>query len=272
MVGKVFDRMESIRPMATKAERKLIEELRQIDKNALIYLSITELSGLVDVAEATIVRFCRKLGYKGFQDFKLSLSQELGSEPKDTHSRPQQIAEDMIDAITETSKQIDHEVCLGIARRMVQAGKICVFAVGNSSIASLAVRYRLLRAGINVDASSDPHIQSIAVANLNEHDFLILISISGSTKDILSLAEIAKKRSVPVLVITNYDKSPLVKYADWVLLSSKKEAANEGGSLIGTVTQAYVADVLCTAVYEVLGGDAAEMRFRASDAVADKAL
>ena len=78
MVGKTFDRVLAIKEVATKTEKKLIEGLMKINGDELIYLSITELSAKLKVAEATIVRFCKKLGYNGFQDFKLSLSKELG--------------------------------------------------------------------------------------------------------------------------------------------------------------------------------------------------
>lgn len=271
MVGKVFDRMESVRSVATKTELKLIDGIRQIDKNTLIYLSITELSGLVDVAEATILRFCRKLDYNGFQDFKLHLSQEIGSEPLDTANTAKRIADDMTDAITETCKQIDYDLCKEIAEEIVQARKVCAFAVGNSSIAAIEMRYSLLRVGINVEFYDDSHIQAIAAANLDERDFVVLISVSGSTKDIVSLAEVVRKGGAKVLVITNYSKSPLVKYADHLLFSSRKEAAHDGGSLSTTVAQTYVVDVLCSAVHEVLGTEGAVHRMKSSDAVSGKA-
>lgn len=272
MIGSVFDRMNAIRATATKSEQKLIDEITKINKNTLIFLSITELSDLADVAEATVSRFCRKLDYKSFQDFKLALSRELGSESDDSASRPRKIADKMHNALTETCNYMDYELYLAIAREIIAARKVCVYAVGNSCIASQAMRFRLLRAGISADATPDPHIQSIAAASLDQRDFLVLISVSGSTKDLLSLAEIAKKTGCKILVITNYEKSPLAKFADFLLLSSRKEAANDGGSLATVVAQIYVADVLCAAVYDVLGTEAAETRLKASDAVADKAL
>ena len=67
MVGKTYDRMVAIRSMATKTEKKLIDSVMKMEKSDIVYLSITELSARLKVAEATIVRFCKKLGYKGFQ-------------------------------------------------------------------------------------------------------------------------------------------------------------------------------------------------------------
>ena len=69
MVGKTMDRMLAIKDMATKSEKKVIEGILNAEKNELIYLSITELASRLKVAEATLVRFCKKVGYNGFQDF-----------------------------------------------------------------------------------------------------------------------------------------------------------------------------------------------------------
>lgn len=59
MVGKTFDRVLAIKEVATKTEKKLIEGLMKINGDELIYLSITELSAKLKVAEATIVRFAK---------------------------------------------------------------------------------------------------------------------------------------------------------------------------------------------------------------------
>ena len=80
--------------------------------------------------------------------------------------------------------------------------------------------------------TSDAHVQSIVVSNLTPKDVVILISVSGSTKDIIEVAEIAKERKTPVVVITNYPNSPICKYADYILASSGREAAYEGRNLL----------------------------------------
>lgn len=128
MVGKAFDRVLAIKDLATKTERKLIDGLLKIDKGELIYLSITELSARLKIAEATVVRFCKKLGYNGFQDFKLSLSQELGMvDSTAVNSVVKRVALQMTDAITETSRSLSYDRCLEIAQLMINANKIDAF-------------------------------------------------------------------------------------------------------------------------------------------------
>ena len=272
MIGKVFDRIQAIRPVATKTERKLIDRICGIDKKDLIYLSITDLADMLGVAEATILRFCRKLEFKGFQDFKLHLSQDMVTENEEVQGIPQSIAEQMTGAIKETCEQIDYQQCLKIADMIIGSRKVCAFAVGNSTIAAHEAKNRLLKAGINLENSCDVHNQAIITANLSQQDLLILVSVSGSTKDIIHLAEIAKENGTPIVVITNYSKSPLAKFADYLLLSCRKEAAYEGGSLATVVAQSYIIDVLCTAVFERLGNESKRKFIKASTAVSDKSI
>ncbi len=273
MIGKVFDRMESLMGVATKTDKHIIEKLKEVKREEIIYMSIGELAMQLEVADATLLRFCRKLGYRGFQDFKLSLSQELGAaKDEDKESRANRVASNMIDAIMETSKHLDEQVCDEVARLIVKAGKVCVFGVGSSAIAPSMMKNRLVRAGIYVENTSDPHIQTIIASNLGENDVIILVSVSGATKDILTLAETAKKNGTPIVVITNYDKSPLAKYAQYAFLTCRKERAHEGGSLASVAAQSYIMDMLCSTVFSMLGEESDKRSMKVAMAVSDKAI
>ena len=69
MIGKALDRIYVVKEIATKTEKKVIDGILNIPPEEIIYLSITDLAARLKVAEATLVRFCKKLGYNGFQDF-----------------------------------------------------------------------------------------------------------------------------------------------------------------------------------------------------------
>ena len=66
----------------TPSEKKLAKKLIGLDINEVVYMSITELSEKISSSEATILRFCRKIGFKGFQDFKLALSRDIALNQK----------------------------------------------------------------------------------------------------------------------------------------------------------------------------------------------
>lgn len=243
--------MEAVSENATKSEKKLMEGIRNIDINTLVSLSITELAARLNVAESTISRFCKKLEYKGFQDFKLGLINEFGRDPSGTEGYHADIAQKMTEAIDETYRNIDADACEKIARGILSAKKVCVFGVSNSSVSANALRLKLLRAGVFADFYTDPHFQKIAVKNLGAEDFLILFCASGNTEEIIAVASLAKARGVPVAIITGYHKSKIAQYADFLILSSRKEVRYDEVSLATVVAQIYVADVISAAVERI---------------------
>ena len=90
--------------------------------------------------------------------------------------------------------------------------------------------------------------------------------------DNVTLDVIAKKNGVNIIVITCYDRSPLAKYADHILFSTKREAAYEGGSLSTLASISYIINVLYSAIYEKLGKDGYEINLRTAQSVADKSM
>jgi len=273
MVGKALDRIYAAKDIATKTEKKIIQGILDTTPSEIIYLSIGDLAAKLNVAEATLVRFCKKLGYNGFQDFKLHLSQDAGRHGQSTDDCiAKRIALQMVDAINETSRSIKYEDCLKIADKMINSGKICSFGVGNSAITAMEITNVLARVGLTVTYTPDPHLQAMIASNLTENDTVVLISVSGSTKDIIDVAEIAKKNGATIVVITCYDRSPLAKCADHILFSTRREAAYEGGSVSTIVSISYIINVLYNAIYEKLGDNGYEYTMRAAKSVANKSL
>ena len=259
--------------LPTKTEKKVIDGILNIPPDEIIYLSISDLASRLKVADATLVRFCKKIGYNGFQDFKLHLSQTAGMADKSAvDCTAKRIAHQMVDAINETSRSINYDEYLRIAEMMISSEKICAFGVGNSAITAMEISNVLARMGMMVTYTPDPHLQAMITSNLTERDTVILISVSGSTKDIIDVAEIAKKNGVRIVVITCYDISPLAKYADHILLSTRREAAYEGGSVSTIVSISYIINVLYSAIYEKLGDDGYDYTMRAAKSVANKSL
>lgn len=272
MLGKVFDRIAAMQDKYTKTERKLVQGIVNIDPQRLIYLSITELAAELNVAEATVARFCRKLGYAGFQDFKLCLSRELSSDEAESDSVTQRLAVRMRDAIEHTAKALDYDKCLEIADIIIHARTVCAFGVGNSYIPTIEVSNSFARVGINVMVSPDSHIQTIYVDNMRRGDAIILFSVSGSTKDILDIAATARQKGVTVILVTSYERSPVAKFADYILLTTFHEKVYEGGTLTTVAAVTYIINVLLCAVHERLGPSATERIRSSADSVANKSV
>ncbi|MDQ1911546.1 hypothetical protein RAC89_14025 [Paenibacillus sp. GD4] len=73
-VSAIQVKINSLKNALTASESKVAEFIRDRFEQ-VIYLSVTDLAEQADVGETTVLRFCRKLGYKGYQEFKLALAQ-----------------------------------------------------------------------------------------------------------------------------------------------------------------------------------------------------
>ncbi len=249
--GSIESRIEKIRSSATKSQKKLIEYLSSTNYEKIIYLSITELAEVLDVAEATILRFCRLLGFSGYQEFKLNLAQEVSSKAHD-YSESEYIRGLRDNYVTSldlcyhkiSAEQIDRAIDYIAAART-----ICCFGVGNSHVAAIEMHNRLLKMGIYVQYEPDAHQQNVLLSSCGAEDLLIVFSVSGGTKDVIDAAALARTRGMKIIVLTSRDKSPLTKYADITISSEFTEAPDNAGTMSAKIVQLYLVDILCTGTY-----------------------
>lgn len=270
--SKLSIAMEQFKPNYTKAEIKLYEYI-QAHMETVMYNSLTELSEICSVGEATILRFCRKIGYKGYQDFKLASAQELSliqSKQVNEDTFMNRIRINMQKVIEDTYEAMKKESIEEAIKWMGETDDIIIYGVGHSGASALDFQSRLMRVGKNVQVVTDPHFQVMRSCSANEKSLIIAISLTGSTKDIVDAVSIAKERKAKIIAITSYVRSPLTKYADTVLLTSGKESPLDGGSMVGKVSQLYVIDTLCTGLIMKNMDYAQMIKKEAAEVVASK--
>ncbi|QDI92308.1 MurR/RpiR family transcriptional regulator [Salicibibacter halophilus] len=241
--------MEQNKNTFTKSEHKLHQYVLERFEEVL-YQSLTEISIACNLGEATVLRFCRKLGFKGYQDFKFSLAQELSSQQKTNNNETyiDKIKSNMTQVIADTHELLDADTLQQGIDKISNADEVIVYGISSSGIAGLDMKNRLMRIGKNIEVVTDPHNQVIRSVSVTDKTVVIAISLTGSTKDIVDAVQEAKKNQATVIAITNYVKSPLSKYSDLILLTSAKENPLDSGSLVSKVSQLFVIDLLCTGI------------------------
>ncbi|AIY06792.1 transcriptional regulator, RpiR family [Planococcus sp. PAMC 21323] len=231
----------------TKSDTKVYEYIMG-NKDQVLYHSLTEMAEACGVAEATLLRFFRKLDYKGFQDFKFMLAQEISTTTLETteDTYVDKVKNNVIQVITETSDVISEELLEQAIIKIAESEDVVIFGVGSSGIAALDMQNRLMRIGKNASVITDSHFQMMRAASMTEKTVVIAVSLTGSTKDIVDAVSASKENGATVIALTSYTKSPLTKFADLVLLSSSKESPLDSGSLVSKISQLYLIDLICT--------------------------
>ncbi|GAB2699301.1 MurR/RpiR family transcriptional regulator [Paenibacillus thermoaerophilus] len=263
----------------TKTERKVADTVLT-EPEASLYMTLTALAEKAGTGETTILRLCRKLGFEGYQDFKLSLAQHLAQtnaqaqeqigHRDDLPALIRKIAAKDAAMIDNTSAMLSAEQVQKAVDAILNARTVYLFGVGSSGNTAKDAFYQFMRMGLSTLAVTDSHLMAMSAALAGPEDVIVGISTSGSTKDLVDAVRIAKQNGSYVIALTSHARSPLTRHADSVLLAQSRETPLQGGAFSSKIAQIYTLDVLSTAAAMRRGEKSDEARRLTAQAVSDK--
>lgn len=266
----------------TKTEKKIADFVKG-HANQVLFMSITDLADACNVADASVHRFCRTLGLKGYQEFKMKLSLSMSAEdsvlPEGRESGLKvdslqytldNTLENLVRVMQETRKLQNADDIEKTVRMMEEAQHIYFFGIGDSLLTAKEARNKFLRITNKVSCVEDPHMQAMTASMAAPQDLILFISYSGATKDNVYVAKIAQDVGAKIVTITRFVKSPLSIYADTNLLCGSNEGPLEGGSMGAKISQLYIIDILFQEYYKRNRSLAADNNKKTSKAVVDK--
>lgn len=226
----------------------------------VISMNITKLAQLSDTSSAAIVRLCKKLGFKGFQDFRLSVAKEFYTKQYAKHQRTESslnyngdstvvdIISNILDVCTDAIKKIDKLINRNNIEITVEKIRKCrsilIAGAGASNIVGKDLHQKLCRLGYLSAFSEDTDLQTIMACTLTSKDILIAISYSGEHRQIIKTIQEAKKNLVYVIAITRFKNSMVVKLADTVLYVPDTESLYREGASVSRLCQLIVVDFI----------------------------
>lgn len=253
----IIMKMRSMYDSLSKSEKKIVSYI--IDHpDEVIHLSVTGLAENSGVSDATVVRTCRKLGMTGYQDLKVSLAQSMVSPIKSINEdieegdTPAQMIKKVfgstIHTLNYTMDVLSFRSVEEAAALIEQAGRVLIFGLGNSHSMALDLQHKLMRLGLSAVAYADTHMQIIAATSTGENDVVVVISHSGSSKDVVEAARLCGERGAKIIAITNIGRTPLSKIADVTLVTASKETEFKISALSSRAAQMVIIDSIYTLI------------------------
>lgn len=251
----VFEKINGEYYQLTSAEKK-VADYAVIHQQQTQFMSISELAEEAGVAEATISRFCKRLGYKGYSAFKLAIANATASRMDHGAGDEEEAEEDSVEgmcravyrgdseALAQTLELIQADMVRKAADMIVSAGRVLCMGQGGSMILSQECAHLFSTIQLNFMAVMDSHLQAIAASQLTPGDLVIYFSYSGSTKELIKNLQIIRDRKARIILVTRFPKSPGAAYADIVLQCGSREGPLQGGSVAARIAQLYLMDVL----------------------------
>lgn len=239
------------------AEKKVADCILKNPQEAIM-MNVSELATASDVSDATVIRMCKHIGYQGYYQMRLILSRDMGKKEVEPDMKSpidsiQRLFERLAHNVNIIAENIDINTMMKCVEILKASQTVFVVASGNMTPLALDLGYRLERFGIKTSYSTVPEYFLSHVSLGTAEDALIVMSKSGTSKQIVQATDVAKKLGMKVLAITGTAKSPITREADYVLLSACGQEIFEGNEPDDHLYEMAVCDAL---LYFVRHGEA----------------
>lgn len=249
-------KIRAMRDAMSSHERRIANYLLEHVESVREHSSKT-LAESIGVSQSSVVKFSQKLGYKGYSEMKLALTESVARSaalPKAIHGDIS--ADDDLDTVAhkliarktaslnESFRVNQQETLLTAIEQLAAAQRIIMAGVGASSLVARDFAYKLMKLGKSVLVESDSHIQVANAATLHAGDLVFAISESGSTQDVLRVAETGLAQGAEVISLTRYSRNPLADLATTNLFCMAEEAGVRSSSILARTAQHMITDLL----------------------------
>lgn len=228
-----------------------------------ISLTASELGEKCHASSAAVIRLCKSLKLKGFQELKLRIVGDLNKSESEGYRdiKPNEqvdtvlatMTNNSIQALRETSEIVNLHDMAAVAELLIRARNIHFFGVGASSIIGMDAQQKFLRINKPATAFTDLHVAAMNIANMTEEDVVFCISYSGETLEVVDLLKLANAKGCQTVSLTHYGDSPVAAEAGINLyISATKEATFRSAATSSRLAQLHIIDVLfmCVASHQ----------------------
>ncbi|WP_055669077.1 MurR/RpiR family transcriptional regulator [Desnuesiella massiliensis] len=247
-VNNIILQMEKYKNQYTETDMKIMEFISS-NIEFVIENSIGNIAKGCGVSEASITRFSRKSGFKGFNELKLLLGQEhFKEEVKEEISEPDSLLNNLVNDIKELVSKGAQLVNKSNIEKCVKyfknSKRIKIYALSASGYVAEEMSYKFGRIGFDIRAISDPHYMLMDAALSDSEDLIIGICFSGETTEVIEAIAIAKENGCKTVVFTHYIDSELSKKANATILLPVKDLLSTGEFINSHIAMLVLIDYL----------------------------
>lgn len=226
------------RASLTGAERSIADYIL-VQREKVVHISARQIAREVYAAPSTVVRFCQKFGYAGYDDFREAFLVELHyltshftsvdpNVPFGFGERRGVIAHKMgtlyREVVDDTLGLLAEDVLDRAVGALDAAEDVCVFSTGVQADIAQGFRDKMLKIGRLVTIETRANVAFYRASHADPaRSLFILLSYSGETEQLLRVARKLNERTVPLIAITSFGGNSLSALADIVLYVSTRE-------------------------------------------------
>lgn len=246
---KILGRMKHLTNTEVKIAKYVLSNYDSIFNN-----SITELAERAEVSDASIVRFCKNLGYKGYQDFKINAAKDLL--PREKHLNPsldesddagticRKIIRTEVAVLDRTLAALDLHAMEKAVHMIKTADRVVIFGSGGSILVGKDAQHKFLKIGIKALIYEDIDMQCMVSSLMTANEVALCISHSGYNANIVNCMKNAGTNGAGRIALVSQGKTPMSKNAEVVLYTASEETMFKSESVSTRIAQLAIIDSL----------------------------
>lgn len=240
-----LERIRSMNGTLSASERRVAAAILDHPYDFLDW-STADLARESGSSGATAVRTCRRLGFTGLRDLRLTLARDLGwpisvSRPASSRRQNPLIQELFEDASRSLASMVSRQSAAAFktaVEAIVAARQVLVTAAGPSTVFAQDFAFNARLAGLHAEFCPDVIMQMVAASKLTSKDVCLAVSASGLNALTIEAAETAREHGAKLIAVTGYRHSRLAELATVTIVvqnldyTTKSQAAINSAGLM----------------------------------------
>lgn len=255
MVSAVIAKIISMQPSLTVSENEIAQYVINHPEQVVVS-TITAIAQYTHTSEASINRFCKKIGFKGFNGFKVALAQDnfynsiRDAEPAKKDSFIATISQDYRHMLVNTTAMLDEHQIFRAAAQLQKAEHIYIFSMSYTRFVAQQFEFRLGMVGLYAKAVNDLNEARVLASGVGKDDVILIIAPTLLVKELHQVINASRENGAVIISITSFDSPKLSDLIDYKFIICDKITTQNSVSLSNNLMFLYVTDVLYCALLE----------------------
>lgn len=219
----------------TDLEKKIVEYIATNPED-ILYLTANELARKLYVSKTSVINLSKKLGFDGYSELRYYVKHHIESEEKIKEIPTfNDVLVNIYDEVNKTLSLQNEQNIQAIVNKIQESRAVYIIARGASMPIADLFCSRLALLKIKSIFISDLNLIDVVCENLTKGETLILMSLSGETEKITSVAKTARALGIDVIAMTSFSNNSLQKIANYNMFCFADNTETKYNDLISRV-------------------------------------
>ncbi|MFG6364151.1 MurR/RpiR family transcriptional regulator [Schaedlerella sp.] len=190
--------------------------------------SAKSISEKLYVSEASLSRFAKKCGYRGYREFVYQYEETFVEKQESMTGNTRMVLNAYQELLNKTYSLVDEAQIARIGRYLNQSGRVFVCDRGSSGLTAEEMELRFMRIGVDIDSIKDTDLMRMQAVFQDSNSLVFGISISGEKEDVLYLLREAHRRGAKTVILTAKNRGIFEEFCDEIVLLPSLRHLNHG--------------------------------------------